>query len=443
MNERLKNGANRVIKLGLLGVGTVGSGVATVLAKNSDVITARSAEIQLARIVDKDIEKATALAKNLGLNDAVISGDYHDLLNDDEIEIVVEVVGSIEMPKAFISAALAKGKSVVTANKDLMSSYGSELLQLAVENGADLFFEASVAGGIPIIQAMRESLSANHFSQIMGILNGTTNYILTAMSNKGQSFDEALSEAKALGYAEANPTSDIENYDAARKIAILASIAFNSRVKDSMVPVEGITKISSWDITYAKEFGYEIKSVGIAKFDGQEIEVRVHPAMIPVSHPLATVADSYNAVFVDADALEKAMFYGRGAGSLPTGSAIVGDIMHAARNIIYDSRSQWGCSCYKDIPVKPLAETVSKYYVRISAYDRPGVFAAITDVLGSENVSMDAVMQKRRLSADLAEIVMITHKVKHANMVKALEKIAHLECVAEVENIIRVEENDA
>ena len=317
------------------------------------------------------------------------------------------------MPKQAIATALEKGKSVVTANKDLMASHGSELLKKAEEHHTDLFFEASVGGGIPIIQVMKESLAANKFTRVMGILNGTTNYILTRMSEEGLGFEEALEEAKALGYAEADPTNDVEGYDAARKIAILASIAFNSRVTDNMVSVEGITKIDPWDIKYAKEFGYEIKMVAIAREDDNAVEARVHPLMLPKSHPLAAIRDSYNAVFVEGDPIDKAMFYGRGAGSLPTASAVVGDVINAARNLCHDSRSRWGCTCFSNKRVKTLDETVSKYYVRISAYDRPGVFAAITRILGEQKVSLDAVMQKRSISDNAAEIVMITHQVKH------------------------------
>lgn len=433
----------KVVRVGLFGVGTVGSGVATVLTENAEIICQRCTEIQLTHIASRSKEKIQALVDKLGLKDVTISDDWKTLLEDDSLDILVEVAGGIPVAKEFITEALTRGKSVVTANKDLMASYGSELLQLAEDNHTDLFFEASVAGGIPIIQALKESLVANEFTQIMGILNGTTNYILTAMNQKGQDFQVALDQATELGYAEADPTDDVENFDAGRKIAILASIAFNSRVKDSDVPVEGITKITDWDITYAKEFGYTIKSVGVAKCENGEIEVRVHPAMIPNEHPLASVNDAFNGVFVEGNALGKAMFYGRGAGSLPTGSAVVGDIVNAARNIIHDCRSRWGCTCYLDLKIKPVEETSSKYYVRITAYDRPGVFAAITKILGGKNVSLDAVMQKRRVSEDMAEIVMITHKVKHADLMAAMDEIGKLDCVPEIKSIIRVEENDA
>ena len=258
--DECKNKHNMQIRVGVLGLGTVGSGVVTVLTKNEDIIAARSVDIILTHIIDKDMKKAEALANELGLKNVNIGSDWHEITDNDDIDIMVEVAGGIEMPMQAIMVALEKGKSVITANKDLMASHGSELLKTAEENHTDLFFEASVAGGIPIIQVMKESLAANKFTRVMGILNGTTNYILTRMSEEGLGFEEALDEAKALGYAEADPTNDIEGYDSARKIAILASIAFNSRVTDNMVSVEGITKIDPWDITYAKEFGYEIKN---------------------------------------------------------------------------------------------------------------------------------------------------------------------------------------
>ena len=432
----------RTIRVGLLGIGTVGSGVAAVLKENADIIRDRCTEIKLTHIVNRDQAKAQKVIDELGLTGVKWSADYHALIEDDSLDILVEVAGGIPMPKDFIIKALQHGKTVVTANKDLMAAHGHELMEIAEENGVDIFFEASVCGGIPILQAMKESLAGNRFKQVIGILNGTTNYILTAMSQKGQGFEEALAEATRLGYAEADPTNDVENYDAGRKIAILASMAFNSRVTDAEVATEGITKISKWDILYAKEFGYEITSVGIAKCEDGDIEVRVHPVMLPQSHPLATVADSYNAVFVEGNALEKAMFYGRGAGAYPTASAVVGDLINASRNILHHCANRWGCTCYLQRRIKPMAETVSKYYVRMNVLDQPGVLAAITDKLGINGVSLDAVIQKRRLEDGKAEIVMITHMVKHANLMQAMTDIANLSCVSTLASIIRVEGND-
>ncbi len=429
---------SRKIRVGILGLGTIGGGTATAIIKNADIIKARAMDIELARVADRNTEKVEKFLADLGATDVTVTADWHDIVNDPNIDVMVEVAGGINMPREAIAAALRAGKCVVTANKDLMATHGGELLDIAAQNHVDLFFEASVAGAIPIILPLKESMACNKFQKIMGILNGTTNYILTSMEEKGSTFADALAEATALGYAEADPTNDIEGYDAARKVAILASIAFNSRVTYDMVYVEGITKITDWDMAYAKEFGYAIKILGITKEEDGQIEARVHPVMIPLSHPLASVRDSFNAIFVEAFPLDKAMFYGRGAGALPTASAVVGDVIAAARNIVNGCTNRWGCGCFDNKKVRSIDDIVSKYYVRIAVYDRSGVFAAITDILGRANVSLDSVMQKRRISDDQAEIVMITHEVRHADMMKALDMISKLDCVAGIINIIRV-----
>ena len=431
----------RQVNVGICGLGTVGGGTLEILARNRDIIGARALDIRVAHVADVDVGRAASLLRQLGLQNVSISPSWQELLNDPMLDIVVELIGAAPAAYEFICAALKASKSVVTANKDIMAAYGRELLTLAEQNGADLFFEGSVCGGIPIIQAMKEGFVANRISQITGIVNGTTNYILTNMTEQGTSFAEALGEAQRLGYAEPDPRNDIEGYDAARKIAILASIAFNSRVSDDMIPTEGITGLCQWDIAYAGEFGYVIKMLAIARCDGESIEARVHPAMIKKSHPLVAVRDSYNAVFVEGDALEKAMMYGRGAGALPTASAVAGDIVSAARNIVNDNRGHRGCTCYRSLPVKTLAQTYSKYYVRMQARDMPGVFAAITAKLGEQQVSMASVVQKRSLEGDAAEIVLITHMVNHEHMQNALKEIAALACVVEIGSVIRVEEN--
>lgn len=434
------------IKVGIVGLGTVGGGTATVLAENADVIAARATAIRLAAVADIATEKARAFLDDIGLKDTVLTDNWHDLIDDPEIDIVVETIGGTTLSREVISAALKAGKSVVTANKDLLALYGGELLAIAAEKQTDLFFEAAVAGGIPVVQAVKEGLAGNRFKSIMGIVNGTTNFILTKMSETGEDFADALAEAQRLGYAEADPTSDIEGYDAARKVAILSSMAFNSRVTFDMVACEGITRISKWDMRYADEFGYTIKMLGIARHHGEEdggyIDARVHPVMIPKNHPLATVRDSYNAVYVEGNAVEKTMFYGRGAGALPTGSAIVGDIIQAARNIVHNCKARWGCTCYLNLPVLPIDEVEGKYYVRICVYDTVGVLAALATALTENNISVDAVIQKRKISDDKAEIVIITYKVRHADMMAALKAIGDLDCTYEVSDYIRVEEDE-
>lgn len=435
--------AKKQVNVALIGAGTVGSGTLSVLLNNADVIAARALPIKVTWVATLTEQEGRDVLARLGVTDGSIklTTDWQEAVADPDVDIVVELIGGLGVAKKIISAALEAGKSAVTANKDLIATYGGELLALAHEKQTDLFFEAAVGGGIPIIQTLKENLAGNRFHEIIGIVNGTTNYILTQMSETGADFGDALKQAQELGYAESDPTSDVEGLDAGRKMAILASIAFNSRTTFDQVECEGISRITSWDIQYAKENGYVIKMLGIARSNGEYIEVRVNPALLPMNHPLATVRDSYNAVFVNGDALENAMFYGRGAGSLPTGSAVVGDIIGAARNIAHNCKARYGCTCHLQLPVLPLGETISKYYLRLRVGDNVGVFAALAQALADAGVSMDMVMQKRMLKDNGAEIVMITHPAKHKEMLAALDKIRSMDFVREVSNCIRVEEN--
>jgi homoserine dehydrogenase len=431
----------KLIKIGLMGVGTVGTGVIKVLLKNKENISHRvGAELVIKRILDKDISRVSKKIQELGLEESLLTSDVNDLVLDPEIDIIIEVIGGIHPAQEFIIKALENGKSVVTANKDLIASHGKELFEAASIHQADLFFEASVAGGIPIIQPLKESLSGNQFKHIMGIVNGTTNFILTKMTQEKKDFQEVLALAQKLGYAEADPTADVGGLDAARKVAILASIAFNTRVTDADVYVEGIENISALDIAYAQELGYTIKLLGIAKSENDQIEVRVHPAMIPSTHPLSTVNDVFNAVFVEGDAVGKTMFYGRGAGELPTASAIVGDVISAARNILFSSRGRLLCTCFEHKKIKPIGDVKTKFYLRMAVKDQPGVLASIAAVLGNQNVSIASVIQKRISDENFAEIVIITHSVEEHNFKDAIAIISGLSCVEKVENIIRVEE---
>ncbi|MEL7564327.1 MAG: homoserine dehydrogenase [Dehalobacterium sp.] len=439
----MANEQKKMIKIGLMGVGTVGTGVIKVLLKNKESISQKvGAQLVIKRILDKDIQRVSSKIKELGLTEDILTSDINDLVLDPEIDIIVEVIGGIEKAEKFIIKALENGKSVVTANKDLIAARGKELFDVAELHQADLFFEASVAGGIPVIQSLKENLAGNKIKHIMGIVNGTTNFILTKMTQEKKSFASVLAMAQELGYAEADPASDIEGYDAARKVAILASIAFNTRVTDASVYVEGITKISDVDIAYAHEMGYAIKLLGIAKEEAEEIEVRVHPAMIPLTHPLSSVNDTFNAVFVEGDAVGKTMFYGRGAGELPTASAIVGDIISAARNIRFCSKGRLGCTCFEHKRIKSMGEISTKYYLRIVVKDRPGVLASIAAVLGNQNVSIATVIQKRINENNQAELVLVTHKVEEHNFNDAITVISGLSSVEKVESIIRVEETD-
>ena len=425
----------RVIKIGLLGLGTVGRGVYRILKNNADTILQRvGVEIQIKKVLVRDINKD----RGFELDNEILTTNAEEIVNDPEIEIVVEVLGGMEQTLQYVLSALNKGKSVVTANKDMLAAHGRELFDAAKSNNCDLLFEASVAGGIPIIRTLKQSLSANCIEQVFGIINGTTNYMLTKMTKEGSEFDDVLQEAQMKGYAEADPTNDIEGYDAARKIAILASIAFNTRVTFDDVFIEGITKISSCDIAYAKDFGYVIKLLGIAKAGADSIEVRVHPTLIPKDHPLTSVNDAFNAVFVKGDAVGETMFYGQGAGEMPTASAVVADIMDAARDLVHNVPGFIGCTCYDHKAVKPMSEVVSRFYIRMLVVDKPGVLASIALVLGNKNVSLASVFQKDKEGSE-AELVLITHMTKEENMQDALCDLRQLSCVKEIANVIRVE----
>ncbi len=434
--------AERTVNVGIIGFGTVGGGTAKLLTDNAEIIRDRAdTRIKIKRIYDKKESWAKERAVSMGLSPELFTDSVDNIIAADDIDVVVEVIGGIEPAMTYIKTAIIHGKSVVTANKDLMASFGEELLAAAEAVGVDLFFEASVAGGIPIIKAIKESLAANHFHKLMGIVNGTTNYILSEMAASGADFDVCLAQAQALGYAEANPTNDIDGLDAARKMAILASLAFNSRITADMVYVEGIKNITKWDIAYANELGYTIKLLGIAKDYEDSIEVRVHPVMISSSHPLATVNDAFNAVFVEADALGKAMFLGRGAGEMPTASAIVGDIISAGKHIVHNLGGQTSCSYFKNKRIRDIKEVECKYYLRLMVADRTMVLAHIADAIGRRDVSLDTVIQKRSVG-DLAELVLITHEVKEDSMLQAIKDLNNLAVVDDVVSVIRVDDSD-
>ncbi|MDS1030688.1 homoserine dehydrogenase [Bacillota bacterium LX-D] len=426
------------IKIGILGCGTVGKGVIKVLCNNRDSIARKiGSYIEIVKVLERDQQKI----QDPTFRQISFTSNAYEILDDPEINVIVEVMGGIELPREYIVYALRNGKSVVTANKDLMAINGEELFAAAEEGKADLLFEASVGGGIPIIGPLKESLAGNKINTVMGIINGTTNYILTKMANMGSDFDEVLAEAQKLGYAEADPTSDVEGLDSARKIAILASIAFNTRITFPNVYVEGITKVSASDILYAKELGYVIKLLGIAKEEQKEIEVRVHPVFLPKNHPLASVDNVYNSIYIKGDAVGDAMFFGRGAGELPTASAVVGDIMTIAKNIKNGLMGTNQCTCFEHKRIKTIFETKSKYYLRLSVKDKPGVLASIASVLGNQEVSIASVIQKKRQN-EIAEIVLITHEVKEANLQDALNIIRGLSVVNEIRNVIRVESGE-
>ena len=423
----------KTIKVGLLGLGTVGTGVYKLIGRRSEEMQQKTgAALEIKKILVHNMKKVRQ-----GVDQNLLTDQWKEIIEDDEIQIVIEVMGGIEPAKTMITEALKAGKNVVSANKDLIAEYGKELYDAAKEGSADFLFEAAVAGGIPIIRPLKQCLEGNQIDEIMGIVNGTTNFILTKMAQDGMEFEEALALATELGYAEADPTADIEGLDAGRKVAIMASIAFNSRVTFDDVYTEGITKITASDIRYAKEIGSVIKLLGVARNTPEGIEVRVHPMLIPERHPLASVNDSFNAVFVHGDAVDDAMFYGRGAGELPTASAVVGDIFDIARNLQYECCGRISCTCYKQLPIKAMDDICSKYFLRMLVENEPGVLAAVTAVFGDRKVSIEQIIQKKKIG-ELAEIVVITEKVKERHVKDSLKAFEEMTAVKKVSSVIRV-----
>lgn len=426
------------IKVGLLGAGTVGSGVLTVLSQNAAEIEKKvGVPVVVAKILERDAEKAKTLAENYQVTDNI-----EDIIEDPEIDIVVELMGREHPAKEFIAASLQHKKNVVTANKDVLAKYGRELFPLAEENAVDFMFEASVGGGIPIINPLKSCLAANKITSVMGIVNGTTNYMLTKMSQEKMKYDDVLREAQEKGYAESDPTADVGGLDAARKLVILASIAFNTRIDLEDVLVEGIDGLDICDIEYAIELGYAVKLLAIAKNNDEHgISVCVRPTMLPISHPLAGVNDVFNAIFVTGDALGDAMFMGRGAGQLPTASAVCGDIIDVARNISRNSNGRINCTCFEEKHMCKLENMMSPCYMRLHVQDKPGVLAAIAAAFGAQNVSLKNVVQKSKVKG-IAELVVITYDVSELNLQMAVQTLKALPIVESVCSVIRVEDHD-
>lgn len=425
----------KVIHAALLGLGTVGTGVYKVLKAQRDEMEAKlGSVVEIKKIMVRNLEKAAAKVDD----PAVLTNSWEEIVSDPDIDIIIELIGGIEPARTYILSALESGKHVVSANKDLIAVHGKELLDMAESHHVDFLFEAAVAGGIPIIRPLKQCLAGNHMKEVMGIVNGTTNFILTKMTQEGMEFQEALDLAAELGYAEADPTADIEGLDAGRKVAILASVAFNSRVVFDDVYIEGITKITSRDILYAKEMGCDIKLIGMARNTVDGIEAYVCPMLLPSSHPLSSVNDSYNAVFVQGDAVGDAMFYGRGAGELPTASAVVGDVFDIARDIKTNSSARIGCTCYKNIPVKKMADTYNRYFLRLKVEDRCGVLAEMTAVFAKYHVSVAQIIQKETKPGEVAEVVVITGDVREGDFRTAMEELSGRQCVHKISSMLRV-----
>lgn len=426
-----------VINIGLLGCGTVGSGVVKILSRNAANIQRKvKSRLSIKKVLVRDPKKA----RPAELENTAIVSDIKEIVSDPDISIVVEVMGGVDKAREYMKEALKNKKFVVTANKDLLAQHGEELFKLAEENDVKIYYEASVGGGIPLIRPLKHSLASNRVLKILGIINGTTNYILTQMTVLGQSYEEALKEAQEKGFAEQDPSSDVLGRDAAYKLAILAALAFNSSIKMDSIYTEGIDKVTLRDIRYADELGYKVKLLAIGDRREEGLVLRVHPTLISQDHPLAAVSYEFNAVFLEGDAVGELMFYGKGAGEMPTGSAVTADVIEAARCINCETGNGLMETGFSEAPVISMSQMESKFYLRLKAVDQPGVFASLANIFGEEKVSLDMIIQKRRVE-DVAEVVLVTHDIFEENFFRAVGKIRALACIKEVAQIIRVIDN--
>ena len=431
------------IKAGLIGFGTVGAGVVKLLSENAALIEQKlGARLSLKKVADLDITTDRGVAVVPGL----LTTNVSEVLDDPEIAIVIELIGGYEPAKTFVLRAINAGKHVVTANKALLAVHGEEIFAAAAAKRVEVLFEPAVGGGIPVLSAIRGNLAANRFSTVLGILNGTCNYILTRMTEEGAEFATVLKTAQELGYAEADPTFDVEGIDTSHKLCLLVSLCFGTRVKLEDVHTEGISSLSPVDISFAKEFGYKIKLLAIGKQDGNCIEARVHPTMIPLHYPMADVDGVFNAVRLAGDFVGPVMFYGRGAGMNPTASAVVGELVDISRNILAGIGRRTAPLGYLDenvatLPIKPMGEIVSKYYLRFSVVDRPKVLSRISGVLGDHGISIESMIQTARSARESVPIVIMTHEAKEADVRAALAEIDALEIITEKTNLIRIEDN--
>jgi len=429
------------IRVGLLGFGTIGTGVVKVFQQNADLLAARlGAQLTLQRIVDLDI----TTDRGVSVDPALLSTQAADVLDSPDVDIVIELIGGYEPARTFVLRAIENGKHVVTANKALLALHGEEIFAAAARKGVEVMFEAAVAGGIPIISSIKENLCANRFRTVFGILNGTCNYILTRMSDEGAEFADVLRDAQAKGYAEADPTFDIEGIDTAHKLAILISLCFGTRVEFKSVHTEGISQISPLDIQYAEQFGYKIKLLAIGKMEEGQIEARVHPTMIPQNYPLSDVAGVFNAVRLYGDFVGPVMQYGRGAGMEATASAVMGDVMSIARGVKNGAGQRTPSMAYvpesiATLPVKPMTDIETQYYLRVGVLDKPGVLAKIAGILGEHRISIASMIQPERQIGGAVPIVLMTHEAREADVHNAIAEIDRLDIVKGETRLIRIE----
>ncbi len=430
------------IQVGLIGFGTAGSGVVRLLLERADLLARRlGTPLILKKVADLDLARPRPVA----LNPELLTPRAADLLDDPDIDIVVELIGGLEAARDYVLTAISRGKHVVTANKALLAHHGNDILAAAAAAGVEVAFEASVCGGVPLLLALRQGLAANRIQEMFGILNGTANYILTQMSQQGTSYAQALAEAQAQGFAEADPTLDVEGIDTAHKLAILMSLAYGARLDLEGIAVSGISRLAPLDLQFAREFGYTLKLLAITRDDGERIEARVHPTLIPRDHMLANVSGAFNAVYLTGDAVGPILLYGQGAGMMSTASAVVSDILDLARNLAHGVRRRvppLGCEAALDSrrTIKPLDEVVTNYYFRFAALDRPGVLSQISGILGKHNISIAAVIQKGREVAGAVPIVMITHEAQEAHVQQALMEIDNLPVVSPPTIMYRIED---
>ena len=423
------------IRIGLMGLGTVGTGVVRILNDHRDDLTRQTGStIEIRRVLVQNTEKP----RDIALDSSLLTREAEDIVAADDIDVVVEVMGGVELTKGLIERALRSGKHVVTANKDLMALHGAELVAIAREHGCDIYYEASVAGGIPIIRALTESFSSDRIKRMFGIVNGTTNFILTKMSQEGASYEDVLKEAQALGYAEADPTSDVEGLDAARKMAILATLGFRMNVSLADVDAKGITGVTKEDIQYGKRLGYELKLLGVAERDGDSVSVSVQPAMVRTSHPLAAVNGVFNAVYVYGEAVGETMFYGPGAGSLPTATSVVADLVAVVKNMRMGVNGKTLSTAYKEKKLQSDDRIFGKFFLLLHVEDKAGVLSQITQAFAANEVSLESVLQQPNQENPKAEIIIITHDTNLSGMKNVIRELGSMEVVNKIKSVYRV-----
>jgi len=434
----------KTINVGILGFGTVGTGVARILTESADLLRQRAGlDLRLKWVADIDLETD----RGVPLADGVLIPDARRVVDDPEVDIVVEMIGGEGIAKQLILQAIANGKAVVTANKALLAKHGAEVFAAARNKGVDLAYEASVGGCMPVIKSLRESLVGNRILAMQGILNGTCNYILTRITDEGLDFAEALAQAQAAGYAEADPTLDVEGFDTAHKLAVITSLAYGTEVDFDDIYIEGISKITPLDIEFARQFGFRIKLLAISKNQGARLEARVHPTMVPEDSLLSTISGSLNALSITGDAVGEILLYGHGAGMMPTASAVVGDLVDIARNLVNGIRTRMPLrgfqhASFRTLPIVPMADINTHYYFRFTAKDQPGVLSAISGILGRHGISLQSVNQKGRKSTGTVPVVMMSHKANEAAVQQALDEIEALDVVDGRPMLIRIEDTN-